>query len=160
MSEVKFGTDHERYLGPGIVFLSQIAATAHSDYYLCKKEQKEIESQFQRGACEPWLPESRLKAEISRSQWETKNIMGTERLGRYDLPKLWFKDADIRIMGSVARLEAARSSGASVLKEMFNRLETEERWWVVDFFEHGKTTRVTRGRGRRRLHAATEPDFC
>jgi DNA-directed RNA polymerase subunit H (RpoH/RPB5) len=154
MSEFRFGTDHERYLGSGIVFLSQIVETSPGDCSLCKREQREIESQFQRGACKPWLPEFHLKAEIPESQWETRDILEERRFERYDLPKLWFQDADIRIVEkkSVARYEAAKSSGASELKEMFNLLETEERWWVVDFFKHGKVIRVTRRR--------TEAAFC
>lgn len=142
MLESRFGTDHERYLGSGIVFLSQIVETSPDDYSLCKREQKEIESQFQRGACKLWLPEFHLKAEIPKSQWETRDILEEKRLECYDLPKLSFQDADIRIVEreSVARLEAVKSSGAKKLKKMFNLLETEERWWVVDFFKHGEAT--------------------
>jgi hypothetical protein len=146
MSKSQFGTVHERYLGSGIMFLSQIEVTSPHESYLCQKEQREIENQFRRGACKPWLPEYRLKAEISQSQWGTRDVMEEKRFGRYDLPKLWFKDAGIRIVESVARLEAARSSAAAELKKVFNLLETEERWWVVDFFEHGKNTCVTRRR--------------
>ncbi|KAH8622857.1 hypothetical protein IG631_22606 [Alternaria alternata] len=154
MSESQFGTDHERYLGSGIVFLSQIRETSPVDCFLLKREQREMESQFQRGACMPWLPEFHLKAEILESQWKTREILIERRLGRYDLPELWFQDADIRIVEkeSVARYEAAKSSGDPKLRHMFRRLETEERWWVVDFFRHGKALQETRRR--------TEVAFC
>jgi len=154
MSKPGFGTDHERYLGSGIVFLSQIRETSPDDCSLCKRQQKEIESQFQRGACKSWIPGFHLEAEILQSQWETREILEQIRLERYDLPKLWFQDADIRIVEkeSVARYEAAKSSSAPELRNMFRRLETEERWWVVDFFTHGKAIRETRRR--------TQVAFC
>lgn len=95
----------------------------------------------------PWLREHRLKAEIQKSQWETRVIMeGKELEGRY-FSKLQFGDVRIRIlMESVARLEAIRLSGAEELKKVFRRLKTEKRWWIVDFFEHGMATK-TIGKG-------------
>ncbi|KAL6164150.1 hypothetical protein ACJQWK_09825 [Exserohilum turcicum] len=85
----------------------------------------------------PWLREHRLKAEIQKSQWETRVIMEGKELEGCYFPKLEFGNVRIRIlMDSVARLEAIRLSGAEKLKKVFRRLKTEKRWWIVDFFEH------------------------
>jgi len=141
MSATHYGTDHGRYLGSGIVFLSQITETSRYDSYLCEKERKEIENQFQRGAGQPWAPESRLKAELSRSHWDARIVGETRRLRSHDFSVLHFSpDAVLSIMGSVARLEALKSSNASGLMNVFNLLNTRERWWVVDLFWKGKAS--------------------
>jgi len=143
MTESQYDTEHKRRLGSGIIFLSQISEIDRNHGFLCKKEQKEIESQFQRGACMPWLRKHRLKAKIQKSQWETRVIMKGIAFGGCYFSKLQFGDVRIRIlMESVARLEAIRLSGAENLKRVFRRLETEERWWIVDFFEHGMATKM------------------
>jgi hypothetical protein len=166
MSETHYGTDHERYLGAGIVSLSQIAETSRYDKHLCEKERKEIDGQFQRGACQPWPPEGRLKAEVSRSHWEARIVMDTKRLENYDFPKLRFSSDDVvTIMGSVARLEAVRASSASGLVNMFNRLDTQERCWVVDLFEQGTSGWAIRKKKCRRRTLRTGSttslaDFC
>ncbi|KAL6171639.1 hypothetical protein ACJQWK_02648 [Exserohilum turcicum] len=144
MPEYSYRTEHQRYLGEGIVFLSQFADIDPNDICLCRDEQKKIENRLKKGACKPWLQENRLKAEIQMSQWKKRDAKEKEWLGGCMFPRLSFKDADIHIMGSVALLEVLRTSDAPKLKKLFDLLQTEERWWVVDFFEHGMNTEETK----------------
>jgi hypothetical protein len=146
MQEPGYGTDHERYEESGIMKLSQIER--HPDlnqYHLLpesKKAQNDLERQFSRELCKPWLKESRLKVEVSQSQWNDRVIIGSpQRLGESYFPSLRFKEDSplyINIKEGVDLLEVVRSSRASGLAQRFDPLEPKERWWVVDFFIDGK----------------------
>lgn len=146
MEDTGFGTDHERYLGSGIVQLSQIARYPHPDtfYHLspeCRNAQKKLEQQYRHEVCKPWLNEKHLRAEISRSVWESRTETGWRRLETKEFPCLRFrKEATICITRGIALLEIAWSSTAWGIAQTFGSLEPQDRWWVVDFFHDGKTT--------------------
>jgi hypothetical protein len=139
----RYGTDYERYLGSGIVQLSQIKQNPHPDpfYHLspqCRKDRRRLEQQFRHEACKPWLKEYHLEAQISELVWEQRMITGQRELEGCEFPCLEFdEDAKIYITGGMALLETARSSRAWGLTQTFDRLEPQQRWWVLDFFRDG-----------------------
>jgi hypothetical protein len=141
MPEPIYGTHHERYESSGIVGLSQIKP--HPDlnqHHLLpesRKAQNKLKRQFDGELCKPWLNESRLKVEVSQSQWDDRVIIEWSRLGEYDLPSLRFKEDSplyINTKEGVDLLEVVRSC----LAQRFDPLEPKKLWWVVDFFLDGK----------------------
>jgi hypothetical protein len=146
MDSVGYGTDHERYLGSGIVHLSQIERHPHPDpfYHLspqCRKDRTRLEQQFRHEVCKPWLKEYRLEAQISDSTWNHRTITDWREFDECEFPCLEFKQgAKLCITGGLALLEIARSSGAWGLAQMFDPLEPQQRWWVLDFFRDGTST--------------------
>jgi hypothetical protein len=149
MEEPRDVTAYKRHHASGIVELSRIKPHPDLDgYHLFpqfKKAQEELEGQFRRETCKPWLKESRLKVEVSQSQWDDKiEIIGYEKLGEDKFPILRFKkDLPFYIQEDVALLELARSSKSRGLAQSFKALTLKERWWVVDFFLDGKDLLIT-----------------
>jgi len=137
MQSSRFGTDHERYIGSGIVTLSQLPNASDDDLIVHKQEIRDLKKQFGHGTYKPWLKESRLKAEISQCHWKSRRIAEYQRLGEHDFPRLQFtEDTRISIVESMALLEVLRSSQTLHPEQSFDRLEGQ---WVVDFFCKGKT---------------------
>src|SRR5438045_3801995 len=96
-----YGTDHERYLGSGIVQLSQIEQNPHPDpfYHLspqCRKDRRRLEQQFRHEVCEPWLKEYHLEAQVSEHVWEHRITIGLREFHGFEFPWLQFQgDAKI-----------------------------------------------------------------
>ena len=146
MDYPEYGTDHERYLGSGIVQLSQIKQNPHPDPYhhlspQCRRDRRELEQRFRHEVCKPWLKEYHLHAEVSSFVWEDIETEGWKMLEENKFPCLKLREgARICITGGIALLETARSSRAWGLAQTFDPLEPQQRWWVVDFFRDGKTS--------------------
>jgi hypothetical protein len=146
MEKPGYSTDHELCEGSGIVKLSQIERHPELDQYHLlpesKRAQKFLEKHFRKEICKPWLKESRLKVEVSQSQWKDRVTIGSpQRLGESSFPSLRFKENSpvyVNIKEGVDLLEVVRSSKAWGLTQRFDALEPKERWWVVDFFINGK----------------------
>lgn len=142
----RYGTDHERYLGSGIVQLSQIEQRPHPDPYYhlssqCRKDRKRLEQQFRHEVCKPWLTEYHLEAQVSEPVWEHRMTTGQKELEGFVFPCLKFQeDARICITGGIALLDTARSSRAWGLAQAFDPLEPQQRWWVLDFFRDSTST--------------------
>ncbi|KAH8620995.1 hypothetical protein IG631_24353 [Alternaria alternata] len=132
MPSTRFGTDHERYIGSGIVALSQLPRASEDDLIIHAKELKERKRRFRPGMCKPWQKENHLKAELSHRHWKNRHIGKSQRLDGHDFPELQFReDADIRIIENMALLQVVRSSKASRWEQ---RISNGGRQWVVDFF--------------------------
>jgi hypothetical protein len=137
MRSTRFGTDPERYLGSGIIALSQLPEPSEDDLIIHAKELKELARRLEPRTWKPWQKKSHFKAEISRRYWKNRNIGKEQRLDGRDYPELRFgEDADIRMIESMAMLQAVRSSKASRWEQ---RINNHERRWVVDVFCKGKT---------------------
>jgi len=137
MPSTRFATDHERYIGSGIVALSQLPRASEDDLIIHAKELKERKRRFRPGTCKPWQKENHLKAELSHRHWKNRHIGKSQRLDGHDFPELQFReDADIRIIENMALLQVVRSSKASRWEQ---RICNGKRQWVVDFFRKGKT---------------------
>jgi len=140
MHPTNFDTPYERYIGTGIVLLSQLDPHYCKDsfYYesrACKLKQKNLEARFKNETCKPWLPKNRITAEISQHQWEAKLVQRHLILedGR-EYPVFMFEDdAVITIIDGVSRLGVARSSTAAGCLKTFDGQGLKSRWWVVDF---------------------------
>jgi hypothetical protein len=143
MNPTKYGTEHERFLGSGIVDLSQIDQYPHPDPFHhftseFRKERKRLEQQFRHEVSKPWLPEHHLKAQVSPLHWENKTITGWKVLEGYRYPCLMFNHGTkIHIIERLALLEIARASSVWGLAQVFDPLEPQQRWWVFDFFRDG-----------------------
>jgi hypothetical protein len=126
MPSTQFSTIHDRYLGHGIVALSQLPKASEDDLVIHKKELKKLEGRLKRQTWRPWQNESRLKAEISCRYWNDKSVGEMKRLNGVDFPQLQFREgADIRMIESMALLEVIRSSN------------NHERRCVVEFLRKG-----------------------
>jgi hypothetical protein len=137
MSSAALSTVHERYLGTGIVQISQLKSHHPSDpwYYIsrsCRLRQNNLTELFKHVPCKPYLPENHITAQISGAQWNARASGGEVQLddGRTYLCVRFRDDARITILNGISRLEAARSS----MERGF-----VQRWWVVDFLSDGKT---------------------
>jgi hypothetical protein len=143
MDVTDYGTIHERFVGSGIVDLSQIDQHPHPDPYHhwspeFIKEGKRLEQQFRHEACEPSLPEHHLKAQVSDLAWKDRTTTGYKVLEGRRYPCFKFNHGtEIRIIEGFALLEIARSSIAWGLEKVFGSLEPQHRWWVFDFFRDG-----------------------
>lgn len=146
MRAPEFGTDYERYLGSGIVQLSQLKRYPHPDpfYHLssqCRKEQKQLNERFKHEICKPWLPENRLKAEISEVEWEKRMETGHKKLDGTIYPCFQFdSDTRISITEGISLLEIAWSSVAWGIQRTFDWQVPQQRWWVLDFLCDGESS--------------------
>ncbi|RAR15460.1 hypothetical protein DDE83_001101 [Stemphylium lycopersici] len=131
MPSTQFSTIHNRYLGHGIVALSQLPKASEDDLVIHKKELKELEGRLKRQTWKPWQKESHLKAEISCRYWNDESVGEKKRLDGVDFPQLQFREgADIRMIESMALLEVIRSSKSSRYEL---RINNHERRCVVEF---------------------------
>jgi len=136
MDSTQFVTDHARYLGFGIIALSELPEASEDDLIIHAKEVDELERRLEPRTWKPWQKKGHLKAEISLRHWENRSIGKEHRLDGRDYPELRFgEDADIRMLESMALLQAVRSSKTSRWEQ---RINNHERRWVVDFFCKGK----------------------
>jgi hypothetical protein len=149
MNAAGYNTIHERYVGSGIVKLSHLREHPHPDpfHHLdpdCINQQKQLKEAFRDRICEPWLPEHRLKAEMSVDALETCMIMDLKRL-EDDIvyPCLQFaSDANINIVEGIPFLMFARSLIDERMWRTFGTEDPDERWWVIDFFRDSKSLLV------------------
>ncbi|RYN61333.1 hypothetical protein AA0119_g13263 [Alternaria tenuissima] len=131
MPSTQFSTIHDRYLGHGIVALSQLPKASEDDLVIHKKELKELKGRLEGQTWKPWQKESHLKAEISCRYWNDESVGEKKRLDGVDFPQLQFREgADIRMIESMALLEVIRSSESSRYER---RINNHERRCVVEF---------------------------
>src|SRR5438045_3044163 len=120
MRSTNFGTPYERYIGTGIVLLSQLDPhhCINPYYYTsknCQLKQENLQAHFITETCKPWLPKNHITAGISKHRWDAKSVQRHLTLedGR-EYPVFEFEDeAVITIIDGVSRLAVARSSTAA-----------------------------------------------
>jgi hypothetical protein len=136
-------TSYERFLGTGIVWLSQLDLKHTEDPYRsatndCQKRVEMLEATFKDGTqCTPWFPKNHIVVEISKHQWEKKkeSEFEVENVGKYPLYEFQ-REAVLNIQDGVARVIVGLSSEAVGCVKTFR---DGPRWWVVDFLECGKS---------------------
>jgi hypothetical protein len=138
----KFGTDYERYLISGIVYLHNLAdgSAQHRLSPSFRREQRAIGKRLAREKWDPTLTRNRLTARITTNAWlsiaRRPNVPLQD--GR-EYPVLVVpEDAEILIDEGAALLAVLRSRVPAYSCEPWGNQMSSAAWCVVDFLVDGE----------------------
>lgn len=140
------GTDHERYLGSGILTLPKLAQELGSGRWrhdpASKQERNELERLLRHQVFKPWDKQYHVPVDVSMAVWNSRIKLGVRRYEGLQFERLHFENYDeLCIVGKFALLELARSSDAWGLQQIYGS-QSRERWWVFDFFCIGMSSLI------------------
>lgn len=152
MDECGYGATSERYLGRGVVQLSQVGQHGYAEplYHLSPpfpKQQQELVERFKHEVCKPWLRENRLEATIALSDWQSRREMGKHEYGEVSFSRWVFREGAISVIGPIAMWQVAKSSNVRGFKKHFGPVTPQQRWWVLELYQHGKSVGCMQRRG-------------